>query len=33
MTLSFPPRMGEDNGEIFGGLGYDIEDLAEKGII
>ncbi len=34
--LSFPPRFGENNGEIYGQLGYSNEDLTglkEKGVI
>jgi formyl-CoA transferase len=35
-TLSFPPRFGEHNAEIYGGLGYDaaaLKDLQKDGII
>ncbi len=34
--LSFPPRMGEHNAEVYGALGYSAEELAElraKGVI
>jgi hypothetical protein len=35
-TLSFPPRFGEHNAEIYGDLGYDaaaLKDLQKDGII
>jgi len=34
--LSFPPRFGEHNQEIYGNLGYsdqELDDLKEKGIV
>jgi formyl-CoA transferase len=33
MKLSFPPRLGEHNGLIFGALGYDGDDLRDRGVI
>lgn len=33
MTLAFPPRLGEHNGVIYEGLGYDVADLQAKGAI
>ncbi|HET8577496.1 MAG TPA: CoA transferase [Methylomirabilota bacterium] len=33
LTMKFPPRLGEDNEKILGGLGYDVARLAERGII
>jgi hypothetical protein len=33
ILLSFPPRFGEHNEEIFGGLGYDVGELKEDGVI
>jgi crotonobetainyl-CoA:carnitine CoA-transferase CaiB-like acyl-CoA transferase len=32
-NLSFPPRFGEHNKEIYSALGYDADDLKKKGII
>ena len=32
-TMKFPPRLGEDNELIFGGLGYDIAELRGRGVI
>ena len=31
--LSFPPRFGEHNDEIYTSLGYDVVDLKKKNII
>jgi len=31
--LSFPPRLGEHNEEIYGRLGYDVEELKRDGVI
>ena len=33
MTLGFPPRVGEHNDLIFGGLGYEIRELQANGVI
>ncbi len=33
LTMKFPPRLGEDNETILGGLGYDVSSLAGRGII
>jgi crotonobetainyl-CoA:carnitine CoA-transferase CaiB-like acyl-CoA transferase len=33
VSLSFPPRFGEHNEEIYGGLGYDVGELREKKVI
>jgi crotonobetainyl-CoA:carnitine CoA-transferase CaiB-like acyl-CoA transferase len=33
VSLSFPPRFGEHNEEIYGGLGYDVGELTKEGII
>ena len=33
LDLSFPPRFGEHNKEIYAALGYDAVDLKKKGII
>jgi crotonobetainyl-CoA:carnitine CoA-transferase CaiB-like acyl-CoA transferase len=32
-TMRFPPRLGQDNERIIGGLGYDVTALRAKGII
>ena len=32
-NLSFPPRFGEHNKEIYSALGYDVDNLKKKGII
>jgi crotonobetainyl-CoA:carnitine CoA-transferase CaiB-like acyl-CoA transferase len=32
-TMKFPPRLGEDNEKILGGLGYAVSSLADRGII
>ncbi len=31
--LTLPPRLGEQNEAIYGGLGYDVGELREKGIV
>jgi len=31
--IKFPPRLGEHNGEIYGELGYDVEELRRDGVI
>jgi formyl-CoA transferase len=33
MKLGFPPRLGEHNDDIFGVLGYDGDDLRDRGVI
>jgi crotonobetainyl-CoA:carnitine CoA-transferase CaiB-like acyl-CoA transferase len=33
MTLDFPPRLGEHNELILGGLGYRLSDLQATGVI
>ena len=33
MQVKFPPRLGEDNEKILGGLGYDVRALQERGVI
>ncbi len=33
MTMTFPPRLGEHNQAILGGLGRDVADLAAAGVI
>jgi formyl-CoA transferase len=33
MELSFPPRLGEHNDDIFGALGCDGDDLRDRGVI
>jgi crotonobetainyl-CoA:carnitine CoA-transferase CaiB-like acyl-CoA transferase len=33
LTMSFPPRLGQDNAEIYGSLGYDVGDLRAHGVI
>ncbi|MGD2253489.1 MAG: CaiB/BaiF CoA-transferase family protein [Anaerolineales bacterium] len=33
MKLSFPPRLGEHNDDIFDALGYDGDDLRDRGVI
>jgi crotonobetainyl-CoA:carnitine CoA-transferase CaiB-like acyl-CoA transferase len=33
LTLDFPPRMGEHNAEIYGGVGLDVDELSKDGII
>jgi crotonobetainyl-CoA:carnitine CoA-transferase CaiB-like acyl-CoA transferase len=32
-SLSFPPRFGEHNEEVYGGLGYDVGELKENKVI
>lgn len=32
-ALKFPPRLGEDNDNIFGALGYDVQGLEERRVI
>lgn len=32
-SMRFPPRLGQDNEKIFGGLGYDVVGLKERGVI
>jgi hypothetical protein len=33
VKLSFPPRFGEHNQEVYSKLGYDVEELKGKGVI
>jgi crotonobetainyl-CoA:carnitine CoA-transferase CaiB-like acyl-CoA transferase len=33
VSMSFPPRFGEHNKEIYSSLGLDIDDLKENGVI
>jgi formyl-CoA transferase len=33
LTMKFPPRLGEDNERIIGGLGYDVTRLKTQGIV
>ncbi len=33
VSLSFPPRFGEHNEEIYSGLGYDLKELRDKDVI
>jgi crotonobetainyl-CoA:carnitine CoA-transferase CaiB-like acyl-CoA transferase len=33
VSLSFPPRFGEHNEEIYSKLGYDVGELRENGVI
>lgn len=33
LTLTFPPRMGEHNKQVFSQLGLDVDRLAEEGVI
>ncbi len=33
LSLKFPPRLGEDNDEILGALGYDVQGLKERGVV
>ncbi len=33
MTLDFPPRLGEHNETLFSGLGCDVSDLHQRGVI
>lgn len=33
LTLSFPPRLGQDNARVYGALGYDADALRARGVI
>ena len=33
LSMKFPPRLGEDNEKVFGALGYDLSELARRGVI
>ncbi len=33
MMLDFPPRLGEHNASVWGGLGYDVDELKDQGLI
>ncbi len=33
LSMKFPPRLGEDNGKVFGTLGLDVSQLRERGVI
>lgn len=33
MQIKFPPRLGQDNENILGGLGYDVNALRERGVV
>ena len=33
MTMDFPPRLGEHNAQLYGGLGLDLAALEQEGTI
>lgn len=33
LTMKFPPRLGEDNDRILGGLGFNVTGLVQRGVI